>query len=96
MKSTFAAIVDFVALVGLACVVASGAVMRWALPAGSQGIKSLRFEIANGLKVQAQGETLFGWDRVTWSEIHFWLAVVFVGLLVIHFFLSWSRTYGRP
>ena len=38
MRSAFAVIVDFLTLVGLACVVGSGAVMRWVLMPGSESL----------------------------------------------------------
>jgi len=92
VKSAFTVIIDFVALVGLACVVASGAIMRWVLPPGSEG---LGYQLGKSLQVKLQGKTLLGWDRTDWSEIHFWLAAAFVAIIVIHFLVSWSRSESK-
>ena len=89
MRSAFAVIVDFMTLVGLACVVGSGAVMRWVLMPGSEG---LALPIGKRFQVKLEGATLLGWDRATWTEIHFWLAAAFVVILVSHLLVSWSKS----
>ena len=92
MNSALTVIVDFVALVGFLCLAASGAVMRWSLPPGSEG---QGFRLGKSLEVKLQGQTLLGWDRNNWTEIHFWIAVVFACVMVIHFVLSWSNDGGK-
>ena len=92
MKSAFAVIVDFVALVGLMCVVASGAVMRWKLLPGSE---TYGFPIGRRFEFKLEGQTFLGWDRTQWSEIHFWLAAAFVAVIVIHFLIGWSRSESK-
>ena len=37
-----------------------------------------------------RGMTIWGWDRHDWGDIHFWAAVSFFGLLVVHLILHWK------
>ena len=32
---------------------------------------------------------IWGLDRHQWGEIHFWLAVVFLGILILHLIMHW-------
>lgn len=38
--------------------------------------------------------TLWGWDRHDWGVIHFYLALVFLGLLILHLILHWQMIVG--
>ncbi len=87
MRSAFAVIVDFVSLVGLVCLAASGAVLRWQLPPGTEG---LGYKFGKAFQVKLEGKTLLGLDRAQWSEIHFWLAVGFAAVILVHFLIGWS------
>jgi hypothetical protein len=44
--------------------------------------------------------TIWGLDRHEWGAIHFWISVIFLGVLAIHFVLHWrwivNVTLGRP
>jgi cytochrome b561 len=66
--------------------------MRWVLPPGSEGYG---YQLGKIVKFEVQGKTLLGWDRMQWSEIHFWLAAAFVAVIVIHFLISWSRSESK-
>jgi hypothetical protein len=88
MKRAFNIIVDFLAFVGLVGVAATGAIIRWGLPPGSE---SQQFRLGRVVQVKVQGDTLLGLDRANWSEIHFWLAAAFVCVLAFHFILNWSK-----
>ena len=35
-------------------------------------------------------KTIWGWDRHTWGDIHFWTAVVFFAALALHLVLHWN------
>lgn len=37
-----------------------------------------------------RGMMIWGMDRHAWGDIHFWVAVVFFSILVIHLFLHWQ------
>lgn len=36
------------------------------------------------------GDAYFIFSRHTWTDIHMWLAVIFMGLVVIHLALHWK------
>lgn len=38
----------------------------------------------------ASGLAVWGMDRHGWGEIHFWIALTFVLLILIHFILHWT------
>jgi hypothetical protein len=38
--------------------------------------------------------TWLGWDRHDWGDIHFYLALTFLTLLVLHIILHWSQILG--
>jgi hypothetical protein len=38
--------------------------------------------------------TWLGWDRHDWGDIHFYLALTFLTLLVFHIILHWSQILG--
>lgn len=38
----------------------------------------------------ASGLSVWGMDRHGWGEIHFWIALTFLALMVIHFILHWT------
>jgi len=44
--------------------------------------------------------TLWGLDRHTWGQIHFWIALILLGILAIHLVLHWKwivcMVKGRP
>lgn len=45
-------------------------------------------------------KTIWGLDRHEWGDIHFWISVVFLGLLAMHLLLHWrwiiNLITGRP
>jgi hypothetical protein len=62
--------------------VATGLMMRFILPPGSA----------------RQGWIVWGWDRHAWGDVHFWLSMAAIGLVVVHLFLHWPwvcTTIGR-
>ena len=38
--------------------------------------------------------TLWNMDRHQWGDLHFWAAVVLIGLIVVHLFLHWRWVLG--
>ena len=67
--------VDLVALLAMLGMVATGLMIRYLLPPGSRG---------------GHGLTLWSLDRHEWGDIHFWLAVALLTLLVLHVALHWE------
>lgn len=67
-------VVDTVVLLVLLGLLATGLLVRWVLPPASRG----------------GGLTVWGWTRHDWGDLHFWLAVALVSLLVLHIALHWG------
>lgn len=72
-------LVDFVTLVVMLGMLATGLLTRYVLPPGSRG---------------GQGLSLWGLDRHEWGDIHFWLALALLALLVLHVALHWEWVCG--
>lgn len=60
----------------------TGVIMRFILPPGSGG------------RGGGMHGTLWGWSRHDWGDLHFWLAVTGVALLLVHVLLHWSWVYA--
>jgi hypothetical protein len=65
----------FLSISGLAL---TGVIQKWVLPP------------ARGTRRGLGPETLLGWTRHDWGDLHFWAAVILVILLVIHIILHWK------
>ncbi len=70
-------IVDAVSLIAMAGLVATGLIVKYVLPAGSGGHGR-----GGGLKV-------WGWSRHDWGDLHFYIAVGILVLMVVHVALHW-------
>ena len=66
--------VAFAAFVSL---MVSGTVLHWVLPPG------------RGRRLGVD-QLLFGWGRHDWRELHLWIALTFLALVVVHLTLHWS------
>lgn len=85
-RSTVNFIVDltsFVVLVGLAV---TGGIMKWVLPPGTGGLGR---EISGG-QGREQIERLWGMGRYDWGDIHLWLGIIFIVLILVHLVLHWG------
>ena len=58
----------------------SGFVLWWVLPAGEG------YQGGRGLA----GENAFLWDRYTWIDLHGWVAVALLVVVIIHLVLHWK------
>lgn len=64
--------------------VVTGSVLKWVLPPGSGRVNM------GGRGGGARNiDVVLGLTRHEWGDIHFWIAVVFVFSLSLHFFLHW-------
>lgn len=68
---------DLGAFAGFLVLAGSGAVLRWVLPPG----RGRRWGIE---------QLLLGWGRHEWRDLHLWVAIAFVALVVVHLVLHWS------
>jgi phosphotransferase system glucose/maltose/N-acetylglucosamine-specific IIC component len=77
-RNTLNFLVDFLTLLAIFAMVATGLVLRFVLPPGSGG------------RHGEGGLLLWGWGRHDWGDVHFWAAVALAALLVVHVALHWS------
>lgn len=77
-RSSLNFFVDFLALLAIFVMIATGLVVRFVLPPGTGG-------------GHGEGGLMFwGLGRHDWGDVHFWTSVVLGVLLVIHVALHWS------
>lgn len=74
-RDTLNFIVDVLALLAVLVLIATGALLTWVVPPGSRGGAGLSF---------------WGLGRHDWGDIHFWVAVALVALMVLHVALHWT------
>lgn len=70
--------IDLLAFLLMLSMIGTGLIVRYILPPGSGG------------RGRWEGLSLWGMDRHDWGDLHFWLALGIVGLLVLHVALHWS------
>lgn len=89
-RGTLNFIVDLVSFIDLLGLAFTGFIMKYVLPPGSGG-HGLGFRGGRGA-----GEIKYLWSmtRHEWGDIHFYLAVLFVTLIVVHIILHWSWIKG--
>ncbi len=85
-RSTLNFIVDLVSFIDLLGLVFTGFIMKYILPPGTGGLgRQLR-----GGHGREHIEELWSMTRHEWGSIHFYLAFLFVILMVVHIILHWS------
>ena len=89
-RATINFIVDFIGFVDLLCLAVTGSIMKYILPPGSGGY-GRGFRGGRGDEhVDEQIRDLWSMTRHEWGYIHFYLAVGFVTLMVVHIILHWT------
>ena len=78
-------VVGFFLLIGLTI---TGSIMKWVLPPGTGGRHGGQGE---------QVKTLLSLGRHDWGNIHFWLSVSFIVIMLIHLALhyNWIKGYFK-
>ncbi len=74
-RTAFNFLIDTLLLVLIVSLAATGLLLHYVLPPGSRG---------------GSGLSLWGWTRHEWGDLHFWIALALVALLVLHVALHWS------
>ncbi len=85
-RSTVNFVVDLASFVDLLGLAATGVIMKWVLPPGSGGLGQELHGGAGGEHIKQ----LWGLGRHDWGAVHFWYAVIFVVLMVVHIVLHWT------
>jgi hypothetical protein len=90
-RTTWNFVLDSISLVNLLLLAATGSIMRWVLPPGSGGGRGYGFRGGRGPGPGGeQVKQLLGLGRHDWGDIHFALALVFLGLILVHLVLHWT------
>jgi len=85
-RSSLNFIVDLVSLFNLLGLAFTGFIMKYILPPGTGGLGR---QLHSGRGREPIKE-LWSMTRHEWGSIHFYLALVFVILMVVHLILHWS------
>jgi len=85
-RSSVNFIVDLVAFLDLLCLSVTGFIIKFILPPGSGG----RGRALHGGYGDTHIKKLLSMSRHQWGDIHLYLAVLFVVLMVVHIILHWS------
>ncbi len=83
-RATVNFVVDIVSFVIFLALAATGSILRYVLPPGSGG------QGFRGGRPLPGPNQLWGLVRHEWGDIHFWLAVTFVILMIVHIILHWG------
>lgn len=75
LKNPIMRTVNYLLYLSMCGLIGTGALLTWKLPPGSRG---------------GRGLSVLDMDRHQWGDIHFWIAVVCVGLTACHLLLNWQ------
>ncbi len=90
-RSSLNFIIDLFSLLDLLALIFTGSVMKWVLPPGTGGLgRRLHGGGGRGAEIKA----FWSLGRHDWGSVHFWLAVGFVTLMVVHIALHWAWVKG--
>jgi hypothetical protein len=88
-RTALNAIVDAVAYAGIVVLATTGLMLRWQMPPGSGGLHGM----GPGSGAGAGSRTVtvvWGLSRHEWGGIHYWIALVLMGVLAVHLVLHWK------
>jgi tellurite resistance protein TehA-like permease len=85
-------ILDLVAFLNLLCLVLTGFILKYILPPGSAGGYGRGFRSGRGGEAVSaeQIREFLSLGRHDWGDVHFYLALLFVVLMIIHIILHWT------
>ena len=79
-------IVDFVSFLDLLGLIFTGIIIRYILPPGTGG----RGQELHGGQGAGRVKDFWTMTRHEWGDVHFYMVVVFIILMLIHLFLHWT------
>jgi len=85
-RATVNFIVDLVSFVDLVGMAFTGFIMKYILPPGTGGLGRLQ----HGGLGRENIKSLWSMTRHEWGRIHYYLALLFLALMVVHIILHWS------
>jgi hypothetical protein len=87
-RSSVNFVIDLISLIDLLGLTFTGAIMKWVLPPGTGG-EGRQLHGGRG-RGGEHIEKFLSLGRHDWGSVHFWLAVVFLALMVVHIVLHWT------
>jgi len=84
-RGTLNFVVDLASFINLVSLALTGFILRYILPPGTGG----RGRVLHGGRSVEQIKDLWSMTRHQWGDIHFYLALLFVALMVVHIILHW-------
>ena len=91
-RNTVNFILDSVAFLNLLCLVFTGFILKYILPPGSGEGYARGFRGGRGGEAASaeQIREFLSLGRHDWGNVHFYLALIFVVLMIIHIILHWT------
>jgi hypothetical protein len=81
------ALIDLAAFIAFLLLLSTGFILEYQLPPGSGSLQPHGWgRGAAGRTIQ----TLWGWTRHDWGQLHYWIAVGMLAILALHLFLHWK------
>jgi hypothetical protein len=87
-RSTLNFIIDLFSFLNLLVLACTGSILKFILPPGSGGGGG--FGYRGGRGPAAEIKTLWSMTRHEWGDVHFYFAVLFVTLMLVHLVLHWT------
>ena len=92
-RTALNAIVDAVAYAGLVVLATTGLMLRWQMPPGSGGLHGMGSGAGAGSRPVT---VVWGLSRHEWGSVHYWIALVLMGVLAVHLVTSLEMDRMRP
>ena len=81
-RATVNFILDLAGFAAFVMLTASGIVMKWGLPHGGHGFR--------GGRGPAEEVVCLLMNEHQWTEVHFWLGIFFIVVVLVHLVLHWD------
>jgi len=86
-RSSLNFVVDLAAILNLLGLIFTGLTMKYILPPGTGGRGRI---LHGGGQGREHIKDLWSMTRHEWGSIHFYLAVLFIALMLVHIILHWA------
>ncbi len=86
-KNCWNIIIDALSLLVFVSMISTGILLKFVLSPGSGRVEML---MKGGGKFEKTIDMLMGLTRHEWGEVHFYISIAFLALLVVHLILHWN------
>lgn len=87
-RTTVNFIVDLAGFIDLLGLICTGFIIKYILPPGSGGGRGYGYRGGRGAAEEVK--SLLSMTRHEWGNIHFYMSVVFITLMLVHLILHWT------